>query len=257
MARVPAPFRAIRAAVALLTRVPVRGLPFGRDEWRWASAWLPLTGALIGAALAGVWLALSAAGPTATAAVVLAIGAWLTGALHEDGLADTADALGGDADRERVLGILKDSRVGAYGALALALSVAVRMAALATLAGGAPVGLILAHAIARCPPVWLMAALPYVTDPATAKHRHVAGAGWPQVLVATTTGAIGLTAAVACGAVSVTSALLVAAGAIAVGVLSGRRFSARVGGITGDFLGATEQVGEAAVLLALLLGRGA
>ena len=137
--------RGVRAAATFLTRVPVGGFPYRDDDWRWASAHFPLIGAAVGAIGALVcWLALpvspQVAGGLAVAATVL-----VTGGFHEDGLADSADALGGGFDRVRVLQILKDSRIGAFGGLAIALSILLRVALLAALAARAPIALVVAH----------------------------------------------------------------------------------------------------------------
>ena len=155
--------RGARAAVVFLTRLPVGGFPYTEAEWRWSSAWLPAVGALVGAASAGVWLLLEPAGAAVAAAFAVTASVLLTGGFHEDGLADTADALGGGADPETVLRILKDPRVGSFGALALVVSVLLRVALLASLARAAPVALVVAHTLARVGPVWLMVTLAYVT----------------------------------------------------------------------------------------------
>ena len=111
----------------------------------------------------------------------------LTGAFHEDGLADTADALGGAYDREKVFVILKDFRIGAFGALALVISIAFRLVLLAGLGSAAPAALVLAHCLARVGPVWLMVALPYVSGEG-ARNRQVARAGTSQAVMATVGG---------------------------------------------------------------------
>lgn len=252
---VPPLVRAARAAVVLLTRVPVGGFPFSAAEWRWASAWFPLVGALLGIVLAAVWSAIVPLGVLPTATVVVATGIWLTGAFHEDGLADTVDALGGGADREHVLAILKDSRIGAFGALAVTLSIVLRVALLAELAAAAPAALVLAHCVSRCPPVWLLATLPYVTAAEEAKSRMVARASWFQVAFATQWAVLVMSALVATRHLSLGAAVLVSAAAVVVGLVGGRRFQRRVGGLTGDFLGAVEQAGECVVLLALVAAR--
>ena len=100
-----------------------------------AAAWLPLVGLVLGGACAAVWALVAPLGPWVAAMSVLVASILLTGAFHEDGLADTADALGGAHDRARIFVILKDSRVGAFGALALVISVASRLVLLAELGG--------------------------------------------------------------------------------------------------------------------------
>jgi adenosylcobinamide-GDP ribazoletransferase len=101
----------------------------------------------------------------ASVATVAAL-ALVTGAFHEDGLADTADALGGAFDREKLFAILKDSRIGSFGATALILVLLLRIAALAKLGPMAAGGLLLGQTLSRTTPVWMMAALPYATPAA-------------------------------------------------------------------------------------------
>src|SRR5438045_786510 len=110
--------RGLRAAIVFLTRVPAGGFPYREPEWRWAPAWFPLVGAGVGAVAGGVaWLAAGAGSLVAGALAVIA-SLLVTGAFHEDGLADTADALGGAYDREKLFAILKDSRIGSFGGAA-------------------------------------------------------------------------------------------------------------------------------------------
>ena len=168
--------RGARAAFAFLTRIPVGGYPYANAEWGWAPAYFPLVGLVLGVLLAGLHRLLWPLGSLADAAFVVAASLLLTGALHEDGLADTSDALGGAWDRERVLEILKDSRVGTFGACALLVSIVVRVVLLARLGRDARWALVLVGCAARVGPVWQMVALPYVTRIA-AKSREVVGAG--------------------------------------------------------------------------------
>ena len=235
-----------------MTRVPVGGFPYSPSEWRWASAWFPLVGLAIGGVCAAVWGLVAPLGPWVAAMSVLVVSMLLTGAFHEDGFADTADALGGAHDRARIFVILKDSRVGAYGALALVVSVAFRLVLLAQMGGTAYAALLLAHCLSRVGPVWLMVTMPYVSDTA-AKSQEVTGAGAAQGVVAT---AIGVASAggvvVVGGAVGAAAALAAFAAMALATVLCGWRFRERAGGVTGDFLGAAEQVNEIVILTAIL-----
>ena len=155
----------IRQALALLTRLPVQA---GPDDRGGAAAWAyPLAGLVVGgiAALAGL-LALLLGLPNAIAALIcVAIPPLLTGALHEDGLADTADGLWGGWSREKRLEIMKDSHIGTYGVLALILSIAARWGALWLLfdigAGAAAASLVAAAALSRATMPSLMASLPH------------------------------------------------------------------------------------------------
>lgn len=244
--------RGARAALVFMTRVPVGGFPYSANEWRWASAWFPLVGLVIGGVCAGVWWLAAALGPWVAAMSALVVSILLTGAFHEDGLADTADALGGAYDREKIFVILKDSRVGAFGALALVISVAFRLVLLAQLGTIAPGALILAHCLARVGPVWLMVAMPYVSD-AAAKSRQVTRAGTAQGVLATAIGVAAAWGVVMTGsAISTTGALAAFAAMALATALCGWRFRARAGGVTGDFLGAAEQVNEIVILFTIL-----
>jgi adenosylcobinamide-GDP ribazoletransferase len=230
--------RGFIGAVSLLTRVPVRADP---DTTR-TTAWLPVVGVLNGAAVAGVYVGMRAVTPSLVAATVaVTVGIALTGALHEDGLADVADAFGAGVDRARTLETLRDPRHGTYGVLALVVGVVVRIAALAALdVPAALVAVPAAHGIARAAATGAMV----VIRPARADGMGAAYA----------TGKVG---AVAGGAV-VCAAAIVATGpwalaAAAIGAVAAVAFSAlairKVGGFTGDVLGAIEQVTEGGVLL--------
>ena len=183
---------ACRAAFFFLTRIPVGGFPYTPEAWRWSSGWFPFVGLVIGTAMAAVWLAVAGAGVLPAAALVTAVGMLLTGAFHEDGLADTADALGGVVDREKVFEILKDSRIGAFGAACLFITLLLRISLLARLGELAPATvpalIILSQCLARTPPVWLMATIPYVTMDETSKSKLVTRAGYGQAWLATEIG---------------------------------------------------------------------
>lgn len=238
----------VKVALALLTRLPMgpRGDAEAPDIAR-AGRVMPLAGALIGlVGAAAFWLS-GGLGlpPLVSGLVAVAATILFTGAFHEDGLADTADGLGATAERARRLEIMRDSRTGTYGALALILSVGLRAAALAAIAapGAVAVALISAHALARALPPAAMAWAPLARSDGLA-----AGAGRPEPAQAWF--ALGLGALIALllldfgTAVAAMAAAGLAAGAL---LLLAR---ARIGGYTGDVLGAIEQVGEVAVLLA-------
>jgi len=241
--------RGLRAATTFLTRLPVGGHPYTDEEMRRAPGYFPLVGGLVGLLAALVWELTDETGALTASFLVLAASALLTGAFHEDGLADTADALGGAHDRPRLFAILKDSRVGTYGALALVLSVGVKAAALSRLGAQAPLALVLTHVLARTPPVWLMRALPYVTED-EAKTRDLQQPTLGQVLFATATALLALGVAVGALGLSPWKVVPLLTAMALTTLVCGQRFHARAGGITGDFLGAAEQVGECAILVA-------
>jgi len=233
----------VLSAFALLTRLPV---PDHRSSGA-ASAWAwPLVGAVLGAFAAWVgalalWLGLT---PGVAAALILALGAMLTGGLHEDGLSDTADGLFGGWTRERRLEIMKDSRVGSYGVLALLLVTLARWSALATiLTSGSLWGLVAVGALSRMPMAVIMSALPNARG---AGLSHATGRPSADgVLV----GAV-LAFATACLFAGWASLPMVLAAALTSLALA-RSAKARIGGQTGDILGAAQQLAEAACLAVL------
>jgi adenosylcobinamide-GDP ribazoletransferase len=241
-----------KVALAFLTRLPVHEPRAWRDLDLAASVPLfPVVGALIGLAGAigyalATWLGLP---PWPAAAIALATTIWLTGALHEDGLADVADGFGGGRTREDKLRIMRDPRVGSYGAIALVLAVLARAGALAALAAPWAVGaaLVTAGAASRAalPPV--MASLPNARTDGLA-----AGAGRPHPLRATAAVLVAaLVAIVLLGEAAPAALLGGAAGALAIALLARRQ----IGGYTGDVLGAVQQLAEIGVLLGALAAR--
>ncbi len=236
-------------ALQFLTRLPVPRWVGYEPQWLNRSVrHFPLVGVLVGGFGAAVACAAVRVWPPLVAAT-LAIAAtlWLTVAFHEDGLADSFDALLGAAPRDRALAIMKDSRIGSYGAAALVLSLLLRVALLAELLAHAPAlaaaALIAAHAAARAASVGLMVLLPYAGDEAHAKAkplaREVRGS---DAVVAIALGAASFAPAWSFAPAAAIPLLLL------VMVLRAwlRR---RLGGYTGDTLGATEQLGELTVLL--------
>ncbi len=247
----PPPIRGLRAAFVFLTRLPVGGFPYGQDDWTWAAAHAPFVGLVVGAVLGGLDRVLSPLGALPSAVLVLGASLHMKGAFHEDGLADTSDALGGGYDPARVLAILKDSRIGSFGGAAIVFSIMARATLLAQIGPAAVWALPIVGCGARLGPIWLMAALPYVTSSPEAKSRDVARGGLPQAAVATAwfVGVMGV--AVASGCITAARAGSLAIAFAGVAALTGWRYERRVGGITGDFLGATEQLGEIAALAVL------
>lgn len=249
-------------ALQFLTRVHVpAGLGY-RDEWLHASArHFPAVGLLVGGFGALVLWASAWAWPLAVAVLLsMAATVWITGAFHEDGLADTCDGLGGAVSRERALQIMKDSRIGSYGAIGLLLVLALKAAALHGLASRdlvlALLALPAAHALSRGVPVVLLVLLRYAGDAEHSKAKPMA----QQVSHASLGVALGwclLAALVALmsgvGGVALGAA---AAALVAITVLAARWLQRRLGGYTGDTLGAAQQVAELVVYLALLAAPG-
>ena len=240
--------RLLICAVQFLTRLPTPALPDFQPDWiTRAARFFPLTGQLVGVLCAVIWLAASRVWPgLPAAALAIGAGVLITGGFHEDGLADTADGLGGGQDRERRLTIMKDSRIGSYGALALGLVMALKIALLARLGPWAgAVTLVIVHGGARAASVTVMAALPYAGDIDAAKVRSAPrGVSFPEAAFALVTGFWPLIFLGLPKAALAASLVVIAAGSMA---LVAREL---IGGVTGDVLGAVEQLCEAALLLA-------
>jgi adenosylcobinamide-GDP ribazoletransferase len=238
----------LRTAVAFLTRLPVPHPtePMPANFIR-AQRMFPIVGAAIGGAVGLVCLGMRMMGVPDLAAAALALGASaiLTGALHEDGLADVADGFGGGRDPAAKLEIMRDSRLGTYGALILMVSFAAKLAALAALPDAFVVqSLIAAHALARGVLPAMAMRLPYAR-----KDGLAANAGRPDATTAAIAGALALVIALLSlpwsGALG--AAVVAAACAIGMAWLAQRQ----IGGQTGDVLGGAEQVGETAILVLL------
>ena len=258
----PAAALPLRSALGLFTILPVRAAPeIGRQDAARAVLWLPVTGLLLSVPAAGVLLAVQAGGysaPRRLLAAALATGvlALLTGALHLDGLADTADGLGSRRPRDEALAIMRRSDIGPFGVAALLFTVLVQVTALATVAPGWPAAAALAVAA-----VTGRAAVVLATGPGSPAARPdgfgalVAGATTARARIMT--GAVLLAAAAATAAAwgwypAVRAVIAVLAGLCAAGLL--RRLAVRrLGGMTGDVFGALVEVSSATVLLALAL----
>jgi adenosylcobinamide-GDP ribazoletransferase len=244
-------FSGARAALAFLTRIPCGKQPFSETALHWAPAWFPVVGYVLGFLACLVWSGLEHAGGLVASVASVAVLALLTGAFHEDGLADTADALGGAFEREKVFAILKDSRIGSFGATALVLVLLLRVAALAKLGPMAIGGLLLGQTISRTTPVWLMAALPYVTPKENARSIPLVNGGLMQAILASAFAIIAV-CLLALGRLLPLQGILVSLLlSVIVAVVCGWRFHVRAGGLTGDFLGATQQVTDALILVGL------
>jgi adenosylcobinamide-GDP ribazoletransferase len=236
------------------SRLPVGGFPYRASDWHWAPAHLPLVGAVVGGGSAaafagGAWLGL---GPLLRATLALGVAVWLTGALHEDGLADSADGLGGGGDAARVLEIMKDSRIGTYGAVALIVALLVRAAAMSELPHNAWFAIVGVSVAARVPPVWLLCALPYVNDRADAKSQGLFRTRPIHVIVALGWSVCLATLGVGLGWLPWRAALAATLAPLILVPLLARYFRRRVGGVTGDLLGAAEQLGEVTAWVALV-----
>lgn len=236
-------------AAGFLTRLRLPPVAHSDAAMARAVRWYPTVGLAIGVALAALFWGLSLIIPQALATLLtIAAGMLLTGALHEDGLADVADGLGGSGDRDRALEIMHDSRIGSYGVLALGLTLAIKITALTMLPlTSALVAIIAGHGLGRFAMAWLMAHLPYA--------RSAGAAGFMAGAPKGTDAALWVSAAIAIAlilTIGITPAIAVVLALMALLALVARRLKARLGGYTGDALGAVEQLTEALIPLVLL-----
>lgn len=257
-------------AVQFFTRIPVTGrlagwVGYSPAMLRASAGHLPGVGWLVGAVAALAYAALhSALGPQAFAPLVAAVGctmatALVTGGFHEDGLADVADGLGGTLQRERALEIMKDSRIGAFGALALVLVLAGKLGLVALIgAQGLPKVLpvlLAAHVLSRWWPLLLVRMLSHVGDTATSKSKPLADKISTRSLVTASLWCVLPLAAMGHGLGWETLLAAALCSALAAAWM-GRWFARRLQGFTGDCLGATQQVCELAFYLGVAVAFG-
>ena len=257
-------------ALQFFTRIPVTGrlaawVGFSPQMLRAAAAHFPGIGYIVAAAACAVvavlWHLLPTGGhtPLLLAALSTVATVLLTGGFHEDGMADVADGLGGSLDRERALDIMKDSRVGAFGAMALALTLLAKVTALAVLgdAGLPPLlwALLGAHVLSRLLAMALPAWMPHVGDTARSKSKPLADQISRRSLCFAT-----LWCVPALAACTWWQGLAFTAGACLASLLAAawmvRMFKRRLQGFTGDCQGATQQVCEIAFYLGAAIALG-
>jgi len=235
------------AALAFLTRVPVRPIhrSFEASDVGRAALFFPLIGAAIGLVQLGVFRLLRPHLPSLVVAVlVVALSAWVTRGLHLDGLADFADGLGGGSTREDALRIMRDPAVGAFGVIALVLVLVVKIAAVDALPSAE--ALVLAPALARWAAVPIGVFLPYAREGQGLGAAMTGGTGRFELLGSTVLAAsLSLFVPLKLALLSWAAVLLVS---FFVGIIARRR----LGGMTGDVLGANVELAEASVLVAAL-----
>ena len=231
---------------------------------RASAAHFPGVGVLVGSLVAVLTAVLlmflpqaSALSPLAAAVLGTVFSVMLTGAFHEDGLADIADGLGGSQNRERALEIMKDSRVGAFGAIAVVLILLAKVALLAVIGDVNPeamvVGIFVAHVASRTFPLLLIRLLPHVGDLAGSKSKPLADqiSGF-SLFVAILWLFMAISSVfIFYGAIYLIASMVAASIAF---LYMWRLFAKRLQGFTGDCLGATQQVCEVAFYLGLVLG---
>jgi len=256
--------RLLLVAIQFYTRIPVTGR---LARWMgWDPAWLgpatryfPLAGILVALGQSLVFIAASLVLPQPVAVLVgVLAGLLLTGAFHEDGWADFCDGFGGGGDRASTLAIMRDSRIGAYGAIGLVVILMLRFETLAHFETGWVVAaLVCSAAFSRGCVVLVLGSLPYARDETDAKAKPIAGRVSAGDTVCAVLFAVVPSLALAAWTGDATPVLMAVSFALAAAALMRRMIRRRLGGYTGDCLGAVQQVAELAFLLGLLIVLGA
>src|SRR5882724_3309193 len=248
-------------AIQFLTRLPVPHLDGFQESWLSRSGrYFPLVGALVGSIGVGVWWLGSMCFPPAVAVgLMMSASLLLTGAFHEDGFADVCDGFGGGRTRDAVLSIMKDSRVGAYGAIGTAMMLGLKWSVLASHPRATfPAIVIGAHVASRWCAIGLIWRLQYVRTDADGKSKALAdNVGAADWWLSGVLGALALlpvfllvdSAVEPRLALALLAALTLSAAST---LLAGTYFRIRIGGYTGDCLGAAQQLAELSFLLAAL-----
>lgn len=246
--------RLFLTAVMFYTRIPVpASVGYSDEALNLSTRYFPAMGWIVGAVVAGTcWLGTLVFPVPVAVALALAAGVLLTGAFHEDGFADVCDGFGGGTSTERTLDIMKDSRVGAFAAIGLVLLFAVKLTSMAALVEWQQwqglVGLVFAHVLSRWCVVTVIFTGSYARADATSKVKPIGKAISPAGMAVATLWLlpfVGLLWSTPWWALAVVPAL-------ATRLVMARWFQRRLGGYTGDCLGALQQVGEVVTLLTVL-----
>jgi adenosylcobinamide-GDP ribazoletransferase len=251
-------------ALQFFTRIPVRGrvgewVGYSPERLSQSTRYFPLVGALVALLMSLVYAPCALYLPQSIAVIVaLAFGVWLTGAFHEDGWIDFCDAFGGHRDKAQTLSIMQDSRIGSYGAIAIVLLMAFKIEALAALdPSWIGVSFLATHVWSRMCAVWVMRSLPYARPDDDSKSKPIAEnlTSLDAVIAfALTLALMGLASWLA----SSYRPFVLGAGVSVFGMVYLRRMmKRRLGGYTGDGLGAVQQVSEALFYLGILIALSA
>jgi len=248
-------------AIQFLTRLPVPNLEEFQTSWLSESArYFPVVGALVGVIGAAVWWLSSMVFPPAVAiGLMMSASLVLTGAFHEDGFADACDGFGGGRTRESVLAIMKDSRVGAYGAIGVAMILGLKWSVLASLPYATfPLIVVAAHIASRWCAIGIIWRLQYIRLDAEAKSKPLANSlsGWNWLLSGLLGAIVLLPGFLLIDPPLRNQLTLVLLAALALSLIgtifAGAYFRNRIGGYTGDCLGAAQQLAELSFLLTTL-----
>jgi adenosylcobinamide-GDP ribazoletransferase len=234
------------AAIQFLTRIPIPAIPYAEDTLARSVKFFPVVGLLLGSLTALLHFLIAPHLPRLISSVILVMFlVVITGCFHEDALADAFDGFGGGWDREQILSILKDSRIGSYGAAALALSLIARVALIASL----PLSdvaryLIAAHVLCR----WTTLPLSYFLSPARTDASQGARLAKLTSRSSLVTGSV-LTLAIVIAALGIHTIAPILLAAL-ITYVSGLYYKSRIEGVTGDCFGCTNQLAEILVYLA-------
>ena len=247
-------------AVQFFTRIPVPAwVGHSAQQLEQSARYFPLVGMCVGSYAAVVlWLSVMVLPLTVAVALSIFASILVTGAFHEDGLSDFVDGMGGGYTREKILAIMKDSHVGAYGVIAIVLALLLKYQALLALSGSHSLAyvfaaLIAAHAISRLMAVSIIMTQQYVRDDDTARAKLVAqGLSKASFAIAVLTGGASVALLFVAGIAwaSIVSALAIA---LLLRIYLGWQMQKKLGGYTGDCLGAVQQITEIGFYLGLLL----
>ena len=241
--------RLVFTAIQFFTRVPVpRWTGYSERQLNDAARYFPLVGILVGLLTGEAYLLANSVFPEPIAVLLsMLVGVVLTGGFHEDGLADACDGLGGGWDKSQVLAIMKDSRIGSYGVLGLVLALAFKFAALAAVPSTRFLAIaVAAHSFSRFMAVSVMATQRYVRDDDSARAKPIAKS------ISSAGFACAALFALAPLAWLGSAGLAGATGALVLRLVTAQYIYRRIGGYTGDCLGAVQQVTEIGFYLALL-----
>jgi adenosylcobinamide-GDP ribazoletransferase len=246
-------------ATQFLTRLPTPPVAGFQPSWLGRSLrYFPLVGGFVGLVNVAVWELGVRVFPVGVAVgLMLAVSLLVTGAFHEDGFADSCDGFGGARTRDRVLAIMKDSRIGAFGAIGIFMLLGLKWLTITNLpAASVPLVIVSAHIVSRWSAIGLVWRLRYARDDDAGKsHAFDAGLTTGEWLAAGALGALFI--ALVCRFTGISHTELIAvsaavAAAMAITVAFGVYVHARIGGYTGDCLGATQQLSELAFMLVAL-----
>ncbi len=245
-------WQAFWLAIGFLTRIPMLiQIDYSQRLMNQSSLYFPLVGLLLGVCYAGAYTLLTLAfSPIISIILVVILHLWMTGAFHEDGLADSVDALGGGYTIEKRLEIMKDSRIGTYGTVALVSALALKVALLAEVRS-VWLALLAAPMVARLTPLLIMGYLPYVTDPDKSKSKPVAD-GFSRARLAVAA-AFTLCASLALTLYEPWILLWGLCSTLGVALIWGGYLRSQLDGYTGDTLGASVVFSELVLLLGLTI----